>query len=945
MKCSMRCAVVVAFVLTTLIGAQGATFRIDLATYDQTALAGSSVYYSDNNLSADGNFLAGQIGYGPREISHADGSAVNGYTPVGHTAKSAIQLGSYIFYSHQDGGGIARLDAATWANATALVNPTNAVGVGSSCEAICTDGTLIFGNDDGDRDTIHAWAIDNSAGSFTADHQWSVTIPTGTRIRGFSYADGYIYACGFGNTGDRSIYAIRVSDQAITDTGVDVPGTETGYGTIRGGTLLMALTTGHVYVWDLTSPTSADAGSMDTYTSAQLSGGNNMYSLSYSDERLLVGWAGAVRVFDACAQARVAPILSGQLGLKRTMTVDAGSTYNPRMHGGEVYAVDITAPGSVSRFRPGSTTPDAAKTGLALPSRMLSPMGGNSTKWVIGSGSSEGGNDYFKRYDYATLTNETVAANSVGDLEPNSFAWVDSDTIISVSYQIRDRLYLFDVTADPFSTTSNTTWNANGYIDTAATGARLRNVTVGDWYSGYAYYADSLDATPDIYALDLATGVETVIGSMTIPDVVGSYADGPWQCKEVEGYMYIQTTDNGIYVYDMVDAVTLGSLYTHHTKAQLDAATGDGTSNYGSDVSDKGRRMVLSAGSGKVAELGRAGLPFWEDFESYPDNTTIADLGDYGWSASTNATVEAGTGVSASQGAQLPGDSSVTNTPSVTVTEVWTDFWLKPVKRDSDPDVSTNASVMAYVNTDGYLVLYDDDNASPGWVVCSNSVCGGAVTPIGSDYARISLHQDYAANEVAAFLDGLLVREQLPIIGDATEYEYFAVQSSGDTNAYLDNVLITTDVPPCMWIDCDGDGVADAEEIDALGSISATVDGIPGSWFLLNGVPPDADLDTDADTFTAGQEYWAGTDPDDMDSYFVIIDEWMDGGTNYVEFIGNDSGDDTPYIMERCIDLTAGWSDYDSSVPRATAPDTTTVWGDPAPPAGAAFYRPKALIP
>ena len=345
--------------------------------------------------------------------------------------------------------------------------------------------------------------------------------------------------------------------------------------------------------------------------------------------------------------------------------------------------------------------------------------------------------------------------------------------------------------------------------------------------------------------------------------------------------------------------------------------------------------------------LSLLGLPFWDDFESYPDNSTLADQGQMGWSGNTNATVELGVGVQSTQGAQLPDGSAVTNSAGAgtTITKVWTDFHLKPVQRDPDPDVNSNVSVMAYVNTDGYVVLYNDDNASPGWVVCSNNVCGDPVTPlVSTDFARISLHQNYDDGKVAAFVDGVLLREELPLIGDATSYEYVAVQSSGDTNAYLDNLLVTTEAPPDMENDCDDDGWADADEIQAYGSISATINGIPMTWYGDNGLDVDPDGDADSDGVSNQGEYVAGTNPDDMGDVFMVLDEWVVGDTNYVEFMGNTQptiNDD--YIMERASDLVVGdWGEVGTVSRDASGTnlyfEVNTGLGSPV------FYRPKAVM-
>ena len=65
-------------------------------------------------------------------------------------------------------------------------------------------------------------------------------------------------------------------------------------------------------------------------------------------------------------------------------------------------------------------------------------------------------------------------------------------------------------------------------------------------------------------------------------------------------------------------------------------------------------------------------------------------------------------------------------------------------------------------------------------------------------------------------------------------------------------------------------------------------------------------------------------------------------GTVNVTFLGNDSGADTPYIVERASDLATGdWTVVDDAVPRAAVPATTNTWSEPMP-AGGAFYRLRA---
>ena len=831
-------SIMVAIILIAVTGTQGANFKIDLASgISSVAAGGSSMYYANNSKSANCNFLVGGSSM-PYELSKTDGSVVNNYPAL--PAKSTLQLGSYIYFTHNDGGGIARLDAASWGNVVNWINPTNSAGTDTKAESICTDGTLIFGNDDNDRTNLHAWAVSNTAGDFSLTWQWTASLPAGGRVRGLCYANGYLYASTGGAGADRNIYAINVSDQTVTAVGVSVPDLTTVYGVIRSGDLLMGISYDNLYVWDMTSDTAADPLSVDTYSKEDVLGGQRIYSVNYSTVgRLLIGGAtGHVAVYDAAP--RSLPLLSGELALKRTMTMSAGSVYNPRIHGGEVYGVDITVAGSVNRFELGSTTPDASKDLGSLPSRMLSSMGGNSKTWVISAGSSETGNDYFRRYDYATMANETVATNSVGDLEPNSFDWVDSDTLISTSYQIRNRLYLFDVVADPFSTTLNTAWNTNGYVDTSA-GSRLRNVRVGDQYSGYAYYADSLVVSPTIYALDLATGVETNIGSLT---VTKGYA-GVWQCKEVDGYMYFHTTDDGIYVYNMTDATTLGTLYTHHTQAQLVAL--GGSTSYGSDVAIGGQSIILGVGgTGQILELGTAyALPFAEDFESdYVDGDAITS--QHLWLGDSSALAASSAAIGGALGGLVPSEASVSNLfMAGSSCRVWTDLNAVPTMWTdaTAPAIDATATAIFYINSNGYPVVSDGAT----WVEKTTTPAGFAIPPYVSGAARATIFHNYGTKSWALFINGVVAADQLGFVNTAaSSYSLFAV--NGQTE--FDDLSIGDASPSGFTADQDADGLIDVWEIQNLDSIMAY----------------DGSDDPDGDGASNAREQTFGTDPLDAGS-------------------------------------------------------------------------------
>jgi len=221
-----------------------------------------------------------------------------------------------------------------------------------------------------------------------------------------------------------------------------------------------------------------------------------------------------------------------------------------------------------------------------------------AAEYILFSGGA--GNDYFSRIDPNLNLDTRVLATNL-DVRPSSYDWVDDDTIIHNSYKsgLRTNLYLTDVNPEPFQVTANTSWNGNGYVTTEAT-TRIRNVRKGDIYNGYAYYGDAGTENAGFWAIDLATGVSTQLETLS---VTGSGSWGLWTVKEVNGFLYVHTTHDGIYIYNMIDATTLGSLHTRYTKDGLDALAEDTNPNWGFDVVDDGARMLLSAGLGRIIEI------------------------------------------------------------------------------------------------------------------------------------------------------------------------------------------------------------------------------------------------------------------------------------------------------------------------------------------------------
>ena len=312
------------------------------------------------------------------------------------------------------------------------------------------------------------------------------------------------------------------------------------------------------------------------------------------------------------ARGESQPITGQDLRLRATLELAAdlgispSSTFNPRYFDGDSYVNQINI-GTMGFGRYPAGWPVAlllVDNSAAGPEhRMVAPFrGAHKAKYLIGSGSGAAGSKTISRYDFdgSNRVDVTIPFN----ITVEGFDWVDEDTIIGTSYTsgTRQNLYLFDVVADPFALTVNTAWNASGFITTPVT-TRIRNVRAGDVYGGYAYFGDAGQATsPNFYALNLATGVATLLGDAG--PLTGSGSFGLWTVLERGGLLYVQTTDDGIQVYQMTSATTLGALAAVYSKADLDLATGASGQYWGLDVSPDGTAMILGASSGQTFEIG-----------------------------------------------------------------------------------------------------------------------------------------------------------------------------------------------------------------------------------------------------------------------------------------------------------------------------------------------------
>ena len=448
-----------------------------------------------------------------------------------------------------------------------------------------------------------------------------VTTPVSTRIRNVRVGQTDTNFAYYGDNGvadNPKVYAIDLRSGASTELGhwdgTLRTGATASFGlwTVveRGGYLYLHTSDDGIQVYSMSGPTSMGA-MVASYSPEELrpitpiAGGGNSpfygFDVAPDGEGMILGDF----VGDVFELQRRAPVQAGGWQLRAPLAphtdlgLNGNSIYNPRSFDENIFAPQINDY-CFGVYPEDSTIMSAGTTEEGRQTRMVSPFRGvyNST-YMLASG---GGLNPYTRYNW-DATNPQDAAFPDGQAS-ESFDWVDDDTIICTDYTTKQRLYMVDVAVEPFALTKNTTWNANGYVTTPAS-TRIRNVRVGQTYSGYAYYGDAGQNTnPKFYAIELATGTSTELGSLGTLTGAGSF--GLWTVVERGNYLYVQTTDNGIQVYGpMINATNKGPLYATYAKTELDALTSVKTIDqyYGMDLSADAGKMLLGAAFGNVYVL------------------------------------------------------------------------------------------------------------------------------------------------------------------------------------------------------------------------------------------------------------------------------------------------------------------------------------------------------
>lgn len=232
------------------------------------------------------------------------------------------------------------------------------------------------------------------------------------------------------------------------------------------------------------------------------------------------------------------------------------------------------------------------------------------------------------------------------------------------------------------------------------------------------------------------------------------------------------------------------------------------------------RAMLVVLMAGTATCLQGAVPDINDGFEGYSLGESF-DVSSGGWISAgagvrvTNDQVSAG-----SQSVVLLENAGLTNAVGVSGTDlVWTDFRVEPMLGVVPTDAPTGtASFISCFDNNGYVVVAN----AGSWVTCSNDVWGGAVAAVTNGFVHVSVFQDYAASNMAVFVNDRLVLQDVRLTG-AGSYSRLGVENS-DGSAWLDEVWIKPNYNSATLVaDRNGVGGVDALELQTYGYAARTL--------------------------------------------------------------------------------------------------------------------------
>ncbi|MDP6525082.1 MAG: hypothetical protein QGH15_12745 [Kiritimatiellia bacterium] len=285
---------------------------------------------------------------------------------------------------------------------------------------------------------------------------------------------------------------------------------------------------------------------------------------------------------------------------------------------------------------------------------------------------------------------------------------------------------------------------------------RIENDPVTESYPDYTMNG-TLHATQAVFDVYLYWGESD-----------GGAAPGAWANTN---YIGSYTNTNGVSLAFTKSDLELGTTYHYTFMAQ----------NLSTNIWASPSESFTTVGPEHI-------LPFVETFE----DRTLGDLdGQYGWVAVDTEVQGSVTHLGSSKAAcmSINGATAMSHTFLDGQTDVWTDFYTKPVFGDpaGAGTPSEGSTAAFFVSTNGQVIVYDGTNQTE----LSHSPLAEGV-----DWVRFTVHSDYTDQEWDLYLNGQPMGIALDFYSTNTaSYSKFGVMNTGTNNAYVDDINIQLTPP------------------------------------------------------------------------------------------------------------------------------------------------------
>ncbi|MGJ8641375.1 MAG: PA14 domain-containing protein [Opitutaceae bacterium] len=148
--------------------------------------------------------------------------------------------------------------------------------------------------------------------------------------------------------------------------------------------------------------------------------------------------------------------------------------------------------------------------------------------------------------------------------------------------------------------------------------------------------------------------------------------------------------------------------------------------------------------------------------------------------------------------------------------QVWVDFHVQPVHfqdrwlTDIDDYLSAEfTTAFFFIENEQIAILDGDGQGSGSWTLL------GDIATDSEAWTRVTIHQDYTAQEFKLWVDGALLDGSYGFANTQPYFNRLSIKQDNTQSAYLDDVYVSAQRP--LGLDSDGDGLTDDTE-DANGN-------------------------------------------------------------------------------------------------------------------------------